>query len=358
MKKIFITIICLIFTSLFALELLTEDKLLSETENKKLQQKPEFSIENILSGKYQEEYDEYVSDQFFERDSWISLKTLVDKDIFLKKEINGIYFGKNGALFEKHEEISEKEINDKLNKLTEFMNKYTESGHNVQVMLVPTSDNIYSDEIPNMPIIDEFALFDRVKEAIGEESTIEIGNILKEHKNEYIYYRTDHHWTTEGAYLGYVEFCKKMGLSPTQLNLEEVSDNFLGTLHSRINIPVKPDTIYKMNPETEIKNVIFDMQKQGDGLFYPSYLKTKNKYGYFLDDNHGLIEITTNNENGKTLTIIKDSYANCMIPMLANHYEKINVIDKRYFAVGFENAIPENSDILILYNIPSFFTNF
>lgn len=358
MKKVFISIFCFIFLSLFILEIFTQDKLLSETENRKLQQKPEFSITNILSGQYQEDYEKYVSDQFFVRNSWISFKTLLDKNFFLKKEINGIYLGNNGALFEKHEDIKEKTIDEKINKLTEFVNKYTEKGSNVQIMLAPTADNIYSEEIPYMPILDESALLNKIKEKIGEENIIDIENILKEHKNEYIYYKTDHHWTTKGAYFAYVNFCKKNGIIPIELNLEKVSDNFLGTLHSRINIKVNSDTIYKMNPEVEIEKVIFDTQKKGDGLFYSEYLNTKNKYGYFLDDNHGLIEITTNNKNGKTLTIIKDSYANCMISMLVNHYEKINIIDKRYFAIGYENFIIENSDILILYNIPSFFENF
>lgn len=351
MKKIFISIFAILFLGIFIINLITPDKLLSETENKKLQQMPEVSVENIMNGKFEDQYETYVSDQFILRDKWVAFKTFIDKNILLKKEINDIYIGNDNYLFEKHENIENKE--QKLNKLEKFINQYP----NTFVMIAPTSDEILKDKIKYMPTIDEYALLKDISSIVNDKY-IDVYSTLNKNKDKYIYYMTDHHWTTYGSYLAYIEFCNKLNIEPLTFKFETISDNFLGTLHSRLNIPVKEDIIEKANPIVAIEKVVYDQQKEINQLFFDKYLSTKNQYGYFLDDNHGLIEITTNNKNGKTLTIVKDSYANCMISMLVNHYEKINIIDKRYFAAGYEAYLDESSDILILYNVISFFENF
>ncbi len=351
-KKISVILFACLLLGLTVVDIVTPDRFLSETENKKLQQKPEINIENIFSGKFEKEYETYVSDQFLGRDSWVSQKTFFDKNLFFKKEINGIYFGKDNYLFEKHKDVKDKK--KKLKKLQSFLEQHQ---NQVSVMIIPTSDNILSDKIPYMPILDEKELLEEIH-SISGNSYIDMYSVMMSHKDEDIYYKTDHHWTTEGAYLGYLAFCEKMNLEPVPLKLETISADFLGTLHSRVNIPVKSDIIKKMEPEITLEKVVFDKNNKKDALFFPEHLETKNKYGYFLDNNHGLIEITTSNKNGKTLTILKDSYANCMVPMLVNHYENINIIDKRYFSNGFEKYIGENDDILILYNVISFFDNF
>ena len=143
-----------------------------------------------------------------------------------------------------------------------------------------------------------------------------------------------------------------------------VSDNFKGTLHSKLNIEVSGDKIQYF-PETERRpvKVCYDYQETTDTLYEDSYLDTKNQYGFFLDDNHGLVEIDTGYKNGRTLFMIKDSYANSLIPLLTTHYEKIYVMDLRYFNGRLfdfmENCEPEDGmDVLVLYNCIHFLEEF
>lgn len=109
--------------------------------------------------------------------------------------------------------------------------------------------------------------------------------------------------------------------------------------------------------------VTYDLKDTKDSCYEESYLETRNKYGFFLDDNHALIEIETDYRNGKTLFVIKDSYANCFVPLLIPYYEKIYVMDLRYFngrLFGFmERYEPEEGmDVLVLYNCIHFLEDF
>ena len=158
-----------------------------------------------------------------------------------------------------------------------------------------------------------------------------------------------------------------MGRSPYPYSVEgmvTVSDTFLGTLHSKINLPMKEDVI-RYFPETELRSVevCYDYQKTTDSLYEESYLDTKNQYGFFLDDNHGFVEITTEYKGRGTLFVIKDSYANSMIPLLTTRYEKIYVIDLRYFNGRLFNFMEscqpeEGMDVLVLYNCIHFLEDF
>ena len=146
--------------------------------------------------------------------------------------------------------------------------------------------------------------------------------------------------------------------------METVSEDFKGTLHSKINLDMTEDSI-QIFPETKLRpiKVSYDYVKETDTLYESKYLTTKNQYGYFLDDNHGFVEIDTDYKNGRTLFVIKDSYANSMIPLLTTHYEKIYVIDLRYFNGKLFDFMKicepeEGMDVLLLYNCIHFLEDF
>ncbi len=340
------------------------DRVYSETENRVLTSKPKFSKENLFSGNYTEDYEKYVTDQFVGRDKWIGMKT--QADIWLqKKDVNGVYLCKDNYLIEKHDpqQYTAKMVNDKLEALNKLVKAW-----DAQVMLVPTADNILTEKLPPYAVYYDQALFlEQVKNTIGEKHYIDVYSVLKNHKQEEIYYRTDHHWTSLGAYYGYLAWADQVGKVPYSYdtnNMTTVSEDFLGTLHSRINLNVMSDNI-RYFPETEQRSVAitFDFTEKSDRLYEESYLDTKNKYGYFLDDNHGFVEIQTSYKNGRTLFVIKDSYANCLIPLLTNHYEHIYVVDLRYINGKLfelmEKYEPENGmDVLVAYNCIHFLEDF
>lgn len=359
-----IGMICAVFLVFTIADFRNEERRFSEAENRILAVRPEFSREALFRGNYTEDYEEYVTDQFVSRDAWIKIKTLTDIAL-QKKEINGVYLGEDDYLIEVHDPANyTPELEDrKIAALADLVERW-----DALVMLVPSADNILTDKLPEFaPVYDEAAFLEKVKKQVGTERYVDVYSALKAHAKEEIYYRTDHHWTSLGAYYGLKAWEPVEGRYPYPFsvkNMTAVSEDFEGTLHSRINLEVRKDKIMYF-PETEKKpvKVIYDMSVTTDRLYEESFLETKNQYGFFLNDNHALTEIDTGCENGKTLFVLKDSYGNSMIPLLTHYYQKIYAVDLRYYNGRLfdlmEQCEPENGmDVLVLYNCIHFLKDF
>ncbi len=356
--------LCAIMLLFLIVDLVQEDRLFSENENRVLAKRPALSWEALASGKFMEQYEDYVSDQFVGRDNWIELKTR--SELFLrKKEINGVYLGKDRYLIEQHlpEDVDAKTVASKLRLLQGLVVKY-----GAKVMLVPTADNVLTDKLPAYaPFYDQDELLGQARSAVGEEAYIDVASALREHAQEEIYYRTDHHWTSLGAYYGYQAWLGHTGkltnVKYDTQGMETVTQDFLGTLHSKINLPVAADEI-RFFPETLDRpvKVTYDYNTETSSLYEDSYLEGKNKYGFFLDDNHGFVEVETGYQNGRELFVLKDSYANCFIPLLTPHYERIYVVDLRYYNGRLSQLMDPymgaSTDVLVLYNCIHFLEDF
>ena len=385
MKKInaIITLLLLggILFGLAVADICTPDRLFSEYENRILSAKPKFSLETLFDGSYTKDYETYVTDQFVGRDNWIYVKTVTDV-LLGKKEINGVYLAEEGMLIEKHEteDINPETVEQRLVLLQRLTQWQEEKGTGtLRIMLVPTADNILTDKLPDYaPYYPQQEFLEQVKEAAGSYM-IDVTNMLKEHREEPIYYGTDHHWTTRGAYYGYLAWAAAMNMTPTSYNVQTVATDFLGTLHSKTHWTAAPDTIEAYIPavlqETADSaashsgmQVYYDFSEDAkDSLYEAKHLETKNKYGYFLDDNHPFIRIETGTQReeakGRQLFVIKDSYANCFIPFLTEHYETIYVLDLRYYRAPLFSLLEEygakgDMDILVLYNVIHFIEEF
>lgn len=362
-----LSVIILIFT---AADVTKEDRTFSETENRLLASRPELSWKSLFEGSYTEDYETYVTDQFVGRDKWISLKTYSDV-LLLKQEIGGVYLGKDGYLLEQHlpEAYSAETVEKKLSLLEKLVEDW-----DAAVMLVPTADNILTDKMPaNAPFWGQQEFLEQVAERVGQTHYIDVFSALAEHSSEEIYYRTDHHWTSLGAYYGYGAWADFMGVEPYPYdinNMKLAAEDFLGTLHSKVNIEWESDSIYYFRETEEMPvTVTYDLRTTTDSLYEEKYLDTKNKYGFFLDDNHALVEIETGAQTGKSLFVIKDSYANCFIPMLVPHYDTIYLLDLRYYNGRLYDLMkqyapqPDNDpegkmDVLVLYNCIHFLEDF
>lgn len=339
-------------------------RVFSETENRVLASKPKFSVQELFFGSYTSDYEKYVTDQFVSRDKWIYIKTLTDIAL-QKRVVNGVYLAADNYLIEQHlpQDYEDELVEKKLALLENLVQEW-----DAKIMLVPTADNILSDKLPvNALYYDETTLLEQVVSLAGEERYVDVYTELKSHSEEDIYYRTDHHWTSLGAYYGYLAWAEAFGEKPFKYDpagMATVSEEFLGTLHSRINMPRKPDAIQYF-PETEKQPtlVTYDFERKTNTLYEESYLDIKNKYGFFLDDNHAFVEIETPYHNGKTLFVLKDSYAHCFVPLLTPHYEKIYMLDLRYYNGRLfdlmEQYEPEKGmDVLVLYNCIHFLEDF
>lgn len=340
------------------------DRLFSETENRLLALKPNFSVMELFFGSYTSDYEKYVTDQFVGRDKWIYLKTMTDI-MLQKKTVNGVYLAAGDYLIEQHlpQDYPAEKENEKLELLQRMVDEW-----DATVMLVPTADNVLIGKLPAYaPYYDEKPLLERAAEIAGEQRYVDVYSILREHSKEPIYYRTDHHWTSLGVYYGYLAWAETVNVQPCSYNIETMetaSGEFLGTLHSKININWPADSLQYF-PETmeRTPHITYDLSTETDSYYEASYLDTKNKYGFFLDDNHALIEIDTGYQNDRTLFVLKDSYANSFIPLLAPHYEKIYVLDLRYyngrlFSLMEQYEPDTGMDVLILYNCIHFLEEF
>ncbi len=341
------------------LNLVTPDREKSESENRLLQQFPHFSLDRLLSGDYTRDFDKYMTDQFVLKDHWVGLKSDFEQFVH-KSENNGVYFAKDGYLLEKFSDKGEYfDIN--LQAINSFHNKMEQL--NTTVMLVPTAVKIYEDKLPLFaPTYDQEKMLSQAQDEL-KVRLVDVMPILMEHKEEAIYYRTDHHWTTLGAFYAYQQLLKEWGINPyLDYHVETVTHNFYGTHYFKANDHrLKPDEIHVYYPNHPVD---FSLTFPGtgeslDGLYNYDYLDQRDKYSLFINGNQALTVIKSNVENGQKLVMFKDSYAHNFVPFLAMHFEEIHLIDLRYFNLNPYDYIREHefTQALFLYNLSSFGTD-
>ncbi len=339
--------------------MVASDRAFSERENRPLAKMPEWTLPNFYSGKFTARFETYMSDQFVWKDDWVQLKAISER-VLLKKENNGVFFGKDGFLIEPFEKPGEQ-----FDKNMDYVKKFAAYADGIQsyLLLAPTAIALYEDKLPLFAqTADERIAFEAAKEKLAPVmDVIDVYDTLQSHKNEQLYFKTDHHWTMRGAYLAYREAAEAMGIKPYEeddFRIETVSENFYGTLHSKVNtIGVEPDKIEVYVPKFETtQTVTYEDGRQSDSLYEWDYLEKKDQYSLFLDGNHALVKIKTGVENGRKLAVVKDSYAHAFIPFLANHFEEIHVLDLRYYHFDVLTYLTDQniSDVLFLYNVANF----
>ncbi len=356
----------------------------SENENRVLAVCPEPSLESVIDGSFRDSFETFVSDQFPMRDELLAFSVLSSRTLG-KLKINDVIYAKeeNGQirLIDDYKEpINEEKFIDAVGRLYDGV-----VSADVTVMIVPTAYQIYEDEMPSVLLSQDRAIQQDTYEYLIEGITAPDGseklngiNIvegitdsLEEGKKDgfNIYYRTDHHWTMYGAYRGYLALAPYLNI-PVNSVLEDrmttVTENFYGTTWSRvIDYSVEPDTIeiYE-NPDWDNSLVVSyeDTKETSASPYNMEYLDKKDKYSLFLNNQHSLVRIENSNADltrtdgnkRNSIVIIKDSYANSLIPLLIDQYETIWVFDPRYYRgsiTEFINEHPEVEDVLILYNL-------
>ncbi len=330
----------------------------SENENRYLASFPVFTWQAVESGQYMDDINSYLCDHFPFRDFFISLKTRMEIGLG-RKEINQVYISEDGYLIEDyHKPVNTEQISGILKA---FGQKEELSHTKLRLMLVPTAIYTCQDKLPQFaPVLDQMETARKIYQD-SQIPAIDCSQDLLAHREEgQLYYRTDHHWTTYGAYIGYLAFCRETGFTPIdleELEAETAAENFCGTIYSKVNdYSQKGDmiTIYR-NPADNLTVFYEDTKESFHSLYNLEYAEKKDKYSLFLNNLHSLIEITNENaESERELVLIKDSYANSMVPFLAHHFQKIYVLDTRYYKWGPSTFIKEHqgvTDVLILYNM-------
>lgn len=361
MKKIHIIFIAVVFACfaipgilVFALP----DREFSENENRYLQVRPKITMEKIFSGDAQNELTDYVSDQFVKRDFWTGTATRVKKSIGYQ-DVGGVFIGKDHYYFEKIEDsdISATRYRQNLS----FIQKFLSENQDMQAvaMLVPSPGHILEEKLPRGSMLyDDAGMYALAKQMVTSAEFVDCRDTLKAQKDKDIYYRTDHHWTGYGAWLGYEAYCKAAGLTAKDYESFEptcVSEEFLGTLYSKaLDAAAVPDAVIlpKSLPEVTVQIG----KEERDSIYDETKLDTKDKYAVFFGGNYGQVTIQTSAGTGKNLLIVKDSFANSMVPYLLEDYDTIVMVDLRYFRGSLSALKKEQkiTDFLLLYEMSNF----
>ena len=364
MKKQYILSAFLLLFCLMAMMIangIKKDSEFSPAENRMLTQKPEMSWREIENGDFMADYESYVSDQFIGRDWWISLKLSVDR-LLGKKESNGVYLGKEQYLMEVLGTPDEKNVERNLEAVLKFKQKHSDL--NFFFTLVPNAAYILTDYMPkDAPVRDQEADIQRVKDKLGDTVTfIDITDTMKEHQADGIYYKTDHHWTSRGAYEAFNVMAPQMQIESPALEYDiyPVTDQFSGTLASKSGYRKAKDTIEIYIPMGVTNDYVVyypDEQKKTASLYDSESLNQKDQYEVFFGGNHSLVDITTTYTQERCLLLFKDSYANAFVQFLTPYFREIVMVDPRYYYEDIENVIKGKgvTDVLFLYNANTFF---
>jgi hypothetical protein len=348
----------------FILNTVLPDKSFSERENRYLQQSPAFSFQSLFSGRFTSEFETYTTDQFAFRDSWTTLKARSELAAG-KEENNGVYYcgesapGEGITLIQGFSAPDQSRLDEKLGAL-ESLSETTDV--QLYFALIPDASEIWKDKLPkHAPVGSEKSVIDYVYTHTGVK-TVDMLSALSAHEEEPVFYRTDHHWTSLGAYYGYTALMEAMGFSSESLNhfqVRKVSDSFLGTVYSSSGFSwVKPDTIETFVEEPAGLAVTRDLgaAAKSAGLYDASFLDKKDKYSYFLGGNTPLVRMETENGDAPSLLIIRDSYTDCLAPFLLENFSDIQLLDLRYFHTSLSAFIADQGFdyVLVCYSVDNF----
>lgn len=341
--------------SFSAVNLLLPDKTYSALENRYLAQNPAFSLRALLdSGErgFARRFEGYVNDQFALRDGWITLKSVAQAALG-KIENNGIVYGSDGYLFEKYSSYDAGRLEGNLSCLEQFAARYPQMRK--YAMIVPGAYALLPGKVPEgLGNVDQLPLIIKIGERLSGSGyrAIDAPGALAAHSGEEIYYRTDHHWTTLGAWYGYTAFAQAAGLSiePPEESLKQSAGDFWGTHFSKAKkFNAQADTVVWY--DLPVDGVTVDGEP-ADGMYDLTRLKERDKYALFLHANHGVTAIKNSRAPARSILVIKDSYANCLVPFLTQNYSRVVVVDLRSLPNGLDTLIQQEQfeDALILYS--------
>ena len=329
---------------------LPEDRTFSDNENRVLQQRPEITAENVSSGRFQNEIEKYLSDQFFCRDGITSGVSVINKTLG-RRDIGSAYIGKDGYYLDMN--TDESFDFDGLKKNIGCVNTVCAKNPEVKttVLLVPCAACVLSDKLPAFAsCYDAKEVYSVAADALDTASLPDVYSALDVPGREKYYYKTDHHWTAFGALAVYNCFSAEQFGGTAEF----FCGGFLGSTYSKTLIPTdEPDDIYIFSlPDT--------VKAQADGKDIPVYdgaaCDRKDKYTVYLGGNHGIVTLSGGVKNGRTVLVVKDSFANCYAPLLTSSFETVVMVDPRYFTGSLQGVINRYSpdEMLYLFEMSSF----
>ena len=332
----------------------------SELEKRPLEKAPEFSMEALTSGELGSDIETYMSDHIPGRSFFVGLNSYVD--LYTGRQVTkDVYLAEGDRLVEAPAKWNQEQVDKNM----KMVNRFAETlGKEVDFMIVPSGGWASQDLIQGVSYDykDETYIGWLYSKAAEGVNCVDVMDVYE--GREDLYYRTDHHWTSEGAYKGYAAYMDAKGRAyPTVEDFKvTVAKDFTGSTYTRAGlwmIPGENVEMWECTPNLQVTN---ENGQPHDGLFYLENLQELDKYTVFLDGNHATVTIHNPNNVGKgNLLVIRDSYSNCLGGFLAESYENVVMIDLRNIMPGMVvselDAQYDFADVLVCYSLSNFLTD-
>ncbi|MDR3645207.1 MAG: DHHW family protein [Clostridia bacterium] len=363
-KKISVAVFALIVLAVPLISFASPYRTFSDQENRVLASFPVFNLQEVTSKRFMSGFGDFVSDHIFARDNWMAMKAFFTT-LTGARDNKGVYLGKD-CLIENIAEPNPSVYKPNVEAISAFAKQ---TGKPVYLLLAPTAAEIERSRLPAFATTwDQNAFIGEVGHMLQGAQLIDTVDVLRAHADEYIYYRTDHHWTSLGAYYAYTQAAHSLGFKPLALSdysVEHAGQDFDGTLYSKSGYrSITPDVIDFYHPaagDGTVRLVIGSGAGAvtSDSIYFRNWLSAKDKYSAFFDGNQPLETIRTGATGGKKLLVIKDSYAHSLVPFLMSHYSEITMLDLRYLTDSVQHTVKLNEydQVLFVYNIDTFNTD-
>lgn len=411
-RSLCLAAMALFVAPLFALgvtSLADTDQTVSERENRNLKPRPAFTLQALFDGTFTKNFEEYYADTFPLRDFFLTVNQKLSgvltqaagkNDLVLIEKEGKDDFG-GEALMEEPQQGATKaaeqetktpyqpQVNDdevyengyilidkdrkaaleiytidkpKIRKYTELTDRLAQKlpDQKIYALLAPTATEFYSPEAYHTGSRSQKAGIAYAYEQFKQPNLkgVDAVSTIGMHLDEYVYFRTDHHWTARGAYYAYVAFCNAAGLEPAPLDSMQSGkiEDFVGSMYRYTNAEVlkkNPDYLEYFLPRREAQGEYYADAAMKDGR-HLTIISTKvgadNKYLAFIQGDTPLSKIVTDNKNGKKILLIKDSYGNALAPFLIDNYQEIYVLDPRNINTNLPSFVKKHGiqDVLLV----------
>lgn len=335
----------------------------SEKEKRVLSTPPRASLARIADGRFMEQAEAYLMDHFPGRESLIGIHAYLRQAEGLNA-VGEITRGQQDWLIAAPLADKRETLSRNLSALQAFLET---AGKPATALVVPTTGAVETEMLPrpHMAYPDE-ALLGTIRDTLPADWCDVLDSFRTHAAPERLFYRTDHHWTTEGAYEAYGRWCAETNrerVPETAYTKTEVPD-FYGTSYAKSGLwAIPPDTLEVWETGAPVTVTVQDDNGKApvtqDSLFFWAHQKEADKYPIFLDGNHGRVTIETGNEGGRLL-VLRDSFAHCLAPFLTTHFSRIDLIDLRYFKKQTVSQYMEENppdEILLCYGLDSLMTD-
>lgn len=354
----FLTVLfCAFIGGVAVISLLLPDVEFSPLENRYLQKPPKLTAETLRDGTFMEDAEDYVSDHILLRDFWVAAKAWSER-LSGKRESNGVYLAAQNTLINRVDDPAPAKLEKDMGYLDALVGNVSVP---VYFGLIPSAAEIWSDRLPSgAPTADEKGIIDGLYFSTGA-NTIEMYDALSAHSGEDIYYRTDHHWTSLGAFYGANAVFEAMGLEPLDLSdyrPATVTDQFNGTSFSTSGVRwLPPDSIETYIPDEGIRVTSwFKGTPEAGSLYVDSYLDVKDKYSYFLGGRQPLCVVEKEDSDGPRVLLVRDSYSDSLTPFLTERFAEVHLLDPRDNLSSIKGYVEENGidAVVVLYSFSNF----